>query len=161
MGSVDGEDDWWTVAKPAIEARMSRYSATETHFALLSIGEKRLPLLESELASITERLSAIELAVNTGEGKSTTLSDGFVIAEDEDGLEVQRETTLFAIENLRTELADEALKLKRQAAENVRRRHNYVPFAITIMRHLAAQGKLMPMITAAEQKRAASTGVKA
>ena len=39
LGSIPEDDSastWTTVAGPAIEARMGRYSATETHFALMS-----------------------------------------------------------------------------------------------------------------------------
>ena len=41
----DSGDNWLSVAKPAIEARMNRYSSTETHFALLSVRQKKSTLV--------------------------------------------------------------------------------------------------------------------
>lgn len=60
---------------------MNRYSASETHFALLSIGEKRKIVLENELIVLTSRLATIDLAVSTGEGKSSVLGDGYTIGK--------------------------------------------------------------------------------
>lgn len=153
LGEVTDGSDWWGVAKPAIEARMNRYSQSETHFALLSIGEKRLTMIESELASITQRLAAIEMAANTGHGRTSVLPDGFQLAGDDSGLETQRETTLIELESLRGELADETEKLKKQADENVRRKHNYVPLAIALIRLLAQTGKLVSIVDTARARR--------
>lgn len=58
---------------------MNRYSATETHFALLTIEEQRKASLESEMSALTSRLGAIDLAVTTGEGKSSVLLDGIFL----------------------------------------------------------------------------------
>ena len=105
LGEVGGAGaDWWSVAQPAIEARMSRYSQSETHFALLSIGEKRSTVLETEIVAITARLSAIEMASSTGQGRATVLADGYQLAGDDTGLLSQRESTLLELETLRGEL---------------------------------------------------------
>ena len=133
---------------------MSRYSASETHFALLSVGEQRKTILETELSAMTIRLSALDLAVRTGEGKSSVLSDGFLIADGADAIAQQRGSTLAALESLKGELEDEFTKLRKQKEENVRRRHNYVPMAIALLRQLAGKRKLAGLITAAEQRRA-------
>ena len=45
VGDV-GNASWLDVARPAIEERMSRYSASETHFALMSIGKMKSSLLQ-------------------------------------------------------------------------------------------------------------------
>jgi hypothetical protein len=90
---------------------MSRYSATETHFALLSIGEKRKTLLESEVTALTSRLSALDLAVSTGSGKSSILPDGFQIADSTDALAEQRSATIAALDTVKADLEDEIRKL--------------------------------------------------
>jgi Ubiquitin carboxyl-terminal hydrolases len=122
---------------------MSRYSATETHFALLTIGEKRSTVLENELNAITSRLATIEVALSSG--------------QNQDSLVAERESALAEMESIRSELADETLKLKRQAEENVRRKHNYVPLAMALLKHLAKRGKLNDMVASAEQRRANSS----
>lgn len=65
LGTYDEGRDWLAVAKPAIEARMNRYSATETHFALLSIGEKKKLKLENELITLTSKLSLLDSEGNS------------------------------------------------------------------------------------------------
>jgi Ubiquitin carboxyl-terminal hydrolases len=122
---------------------MSRYSATETHFALLTIGEKRSTVLENELNAITSRLATIEVALSSG--------------QNQDSLVAERESALAEMESIRSELADETLKLKRQAEENIRRKHNYVPLAMALLKHLAKRGKLNDMVASAEQRRANSS----
>lgn len=136
---------------------MSRYSATETHFALLSIGEKRKTLLESEVTALSSRLSALDLAVSTGSGKSSILPDGFQIADSTDALAEQRSATIAALDTVKADLEDEIRKLVMQREENVRRRHNYVPMAVALVRQLAGKSKLSGLITAADQRRAASS----
>lgn len=56
--------DWLSVAKPAIEARMSRYNASETHFALMSIKKSRVSELKSEIAAAEARLAYLESGGN-------------------------------------------------------------------------------------------------
>jgi hypothetical protein len=36
--------------------------------------------------------------------------------------------------------------------ENVRRRHNYIPFAVTLFKHLAQAGLLRGMVSRADEK---------
>lgn len=110
---------------------------------MLTIGEKRSAVLENELNAITSRLATIEVAISSGQDQDSSLV-------------LQRETAIAEIESIRSDLADEALKLKRQTEENIRRKHNYVPLAIALLKHLAAEGKLADMVTTAEQRRAAN-----
>ncbi|CAM6004477.1 unnamed protein product [Sphagnum balticum] len=51
-------------------------------------------------------------------------------------------------------LADERARRAQQQAENVRRRHNYVPFIVELLRCLAEDGKLVPLVQQVSEKRA-------
>ena len=132
---------------------MNRYSATETHFALLSIGEHRSCIIEREAEALNLRLSALDAAVSTGAGRSTTLADGYTIADDSDGLADQRGVTIAALDFLAVRLEEHTKKLDRQKMENVRRRHNYVPMAIVLLRELAKAGQLSPLVAAAKERK--------
>jgi ubiquitin carboxyl-terminal hydrolase L5 len=140
--------------------RMNRYSASETHFALLSIGEQKKSVLELGISALSSRLSALDLVVTTGDGKSSVLPDGFVFADSTDGLAEQRGATIAALDNLKVELDIENEKLRRQKEENVRRRHNYIPMAVSLLRHLAAKGKLSGLISSANDRRALAVANK-
>ena len=48
--------------------------------------------------------------------------------------------------------ASEDAKAARWKQENVRRRHNYVPFLVNLLKELAAAKKLKPLIDAAKAK---------
>lgn len=78
---------------------------------------------------------------------------GFTVAADENALSEQRESTISALENIRNEIEDELIKLKKQKEENVRRRHNYIPLAITLLRQLAAKRKLSELVKSSEERR--------
>ena len=139
---------------------MNRYSASETHFALLSIGEQRKNVLELGIIALSGRLSALDLAVTTGDGKSSVLPDGFILANSPDGVAEQRGATIAALDNLKVELDIEKEKLRRQKEENVRRRHNYIPMAVSLLRHLAAKGQLTGLIISANDRRASAIANK-
>ncbi len=50
------------------------------------------------------------------------------------------------IDHLQTLIADEDLKADRYRKENVRRRHNYIPFIVELLKILAKEGKLVPLV---------------
>lgn len=119
---------------------MSQYAATENHFALMSIGEKKSTLLEAEINSLVDRLNVVDIAA---------------AAQPNEELERERATSLGVLESLRAELASEREKEANQAQENIRRRHNYVPLIIELLKGLSKKGALDPLITAAQSKRVA------
>jgi len=146
----DVEGDWWKVAQPAIEARMNRYSAAETHFALMSVCEKRSGVLEKEIAELTSQIEVIDGVAGGGElgpdGTAAMIDLG------------ARESILGTIETLRMELLDENTKTAKQREENVRRRHNYLPMIIDLLKGLSKKGALDGMIDAAQKAKQTSGG---
>lgn len=47
---------------------------------------------------------------------------------------------------------DEDAKRKRQKVENVRRKHNYLPLIVQLLRMLGEKGQLLPMYEKAKQR---------
>ena len=58
---------------------------------------------------------------------------------------------------VQSELAQEEQKRAQWKLENVRRRHNYVPFIINFLKVLAERGELMPLVEAAKKRRKGSS----
>ncbi len=55
---------------------------------------------------------------------------------------------------LREQLEEETMKEERYAKENIRRRHNYLPLAFSLLTNLAKAGKLLDIRAAALNKSA-------
>ena len=58
------------------------------------------------------------------------------------------------IEDLKAKIADEDRKRERWQVENTRRRHNWIPLCVELMKVLAKQGKLESTIKEAKEKKA-------
>ncbi|XP_058061700.1 ubiquitin carboxyl-terminal hydrolase isozyme L5 [Anopheles bellator] len=56
------------------------------------------------------------------------------------------------VERLRLLIEDELAKRKRYKMENVRRKHNYLPFIVELLKLLAQNGQLMPLYEKAKQR---------
>ena len=123
-------ENWVSVAKPAIEERMSKFSQNETAFALLTICEKKETILNKELIRLNDSL------MNTSVG-----------APDRSRIEAE-------ISAIQSELELEAKKLVRDRQENVRRKHNYLQFIMVLLGALSKKGKLNGMISSYKNKRA-------
>lgn len=124
--NIGAGEDWIQVAKPAIEERMAKFSASETAFALLTICEKKGTILNREL----ERLQSLLTAAGTSSE-----------------IEVQ-------INEVQSEIEAENRKRERDRQENARRKHNYLQFIMVLLQTLAKKGKLEGMISANRTKRA-------
>ena len=51
-----------------------------------------------------------------------------------------------------SEIAMETQKAEQWKIENRRRKHNYVPFIVNLLKILAERGELMPLVDAAKKK---------
>lgn len=131
--------DWLQVAKPAIEARMQRYASSETHFALLTVRPSRSVLLQQEIQVLQERLTSMSIA--------------------EEG-DVMMSELRSQLDDLQSRLSYELSNQERQRQENIRRKHNYIPFVMTLLRLLAKKGLLQGMIDNAKTRSEATVGVK-
>jgi ubiquitin carboxyl-terminal hydrolase L5 len=56
------------------------------------------------------------------------------------------------IQRLLMLIDDEETKRQRQKVENVRRKHNYLPLIVELLRMLAQKGQLLPMYEKAKQR---------
>jgi len=56
------------------------------------------------------------------------------------------------IARLRLLMEEEACKIRRYRSENIRRKHNYLPLIVEILKTLAKEGQLMPLYEKAKQR---------
>jgi len=126
-------DNWLDKARPAIQERIEKYSTKEIRFNLLALCKNRTEVLTKELATLTARKTQLTSSPSNQETKQalTTVEDN--IAQTKQAMQ-----------------AEEA-KFAAWKAENVRRRHNYVPFIYNLLKVLAEKNKLADLVEKASK----------
>jgi len=125
LGAVAVDANWIDIARPVIEKRIAKYSSDEIHFNLMAIVSDLRIQYRRQIEELTVHAGAME-------------TDDFV-AE---------------INRLESLVADEEQKLTKYQIENIRRRHNYLPFIVELLKVLAEQGKLVEITERAKLKAA-------
>jgi len=131
LGAVVEGGHWTDLAKSTIEERITKYSQSEIRFNLMSVVENKMQAYQKELALVQ-------------------VQRGNVNADDT----VQMEALTTKTKELEDGIAQEEERRRRWKMENVRRQHNYVPFIVSMLRMLAKEKKLKPLVdkALAEQK---------
>ncbi|KAH8364440.1 ubiquitin carboxyl-terminal hydrolase isozyme L5 [Drosophila biarmipes] len=125
LGEIRPEQNWIDVVRPIIEKRMQRYSDGEIHFNLMALISDRQRIYEQQIDKL---LNPAPNAMDTEEDRQTEIS------------------------SLRTYIQYEIQKKKRYKVENVRRKHNYLPFIVELLKMLGETGQLMPIYEKAKQR---------
>ncbi|SPP76852.1 ubiquitin carboxyl-terminal hydrolase isozyme L5 [Drosophila guanche] len=125
LGEIKPDQNWIDVVRPIIEKRMQRYSDGEIHFNLMALISDRQRIYEKQIDKL---LNPAADAMDTEEDRQTEIS------------------------SLRSYIQYEIQKKKRYKVENVRRKHNYLPFIVELLKMLGETGQLMPIYEKAKQR---------
>ncbi|XP_061400715.1 ubiquitin carboxyl-terminal hydrolase isozyme L5 [Musca vetustissima] len=125
LGAIADGQNWIDVVRPIIEKRMNKYSEGEIHFNLMAIVSDRQKIYQQQ----------IDKLLSGGSGEAMETDD--------------RETE---IAKLRSLIDNEVEKRKRYRIENIRRKHNYLPFIVELLKMLGERGQLMPIYEKAKQR---------
>jgi ubiquitin carboxyl-terminal hydrolase L5 len=139
------QTDWLKSVKPILEKRIQSYTAGEIHFNLMAIVSDRRKIYEKEIAKLDAKK---ELAAQ----KIQSLLAGDVGEAMEDDLPNDPESLQLVIEESETtaaelyqSIANENARIEAYRLENIRRRHNYLPLIMGLLKVLARKGKLVPL----------------
>lgn len=146
-------EDWLSVAGPAIQARIERYSSSEIRFNLMAIVRNKKDLLTEKLTQREAELAAVEGAISGNEAMDTTAVSHFQLATGAEALQEQRTSIQQEMQQIQSDIGDEEAKFAKWRLENIRRKHNYIPFVVNLLRMLAERGHLQPMVEKAQQNR--------
>uniref|UniRef100_A0A6Q2X830 ubiquitinyl hydrolase 1 n=1 Tax=Esox lucius TaxID=8010 RepID=A0A6Q2X830_ESOLU len=124
---VCNQDDWINAVRPVIEKRIQKYSEGEIRFNLMAIVSDRKMIYERKIAELQVQL-AEEEPMDTDQN-STLLSS------------IQSEIAKYQLL-----IDEENQKLKRYKIENIRRKHNYLPFIMELLKTLAEYQQLIPLV---------------
>lgn len=127
-------EDWVQYAIPVIQKRMQRYASSELRFTLLACISDRRMTLQRQVDALT-----------------------VILAEDEANL---TEAAAAEISRLTEAISAEDEKLARYKRENARRRHNYIPMLIELLKILGERGQLNALVDSAIEKARQRQAVK-
>lgn len=125
-----GTESWIAAVRPEIQKRMSKFKPGEIHFNLMAIVKDRRLACGEEIEKLESEIKEIESKSDEGPQ---------MMAQESIAAKTSR------VKVLKEEIEKEEAKRARWAIENKRRRHNYVPFIVALLRRLAKENKLAEM----------------
>ncbi|XP_050722838.1 ubiquitin carboxyl-terminal hydrolase isozyme L5-like [Eriocheir sinensis] len=125
LGPIAPGTDWLSVVQPVIQRRIQKYSEGEIHFNLMAIVSDRKMVMEKKISQLQKEIEESGMDSSSQEEELT---------------------------QLRAALETEENKRARWRIENIRRKHNYLPLIVNMMKILAEEGKLLPIYHTAREK---------
>mmetsp|Transcript_2264 Transcript_2264/g.7545 ORF Transcript_2264/g.7545 Transcript_2264/m.7545 type:complete len:350 (-) Transcript_2264:316-1365(-) len=144
LGAVDdaAPSGWFATVRPAIQERFEAYSKERITFTLLALVRNRKDAAMEAAAAAESELASVEAEVAAAAGGG----DGVA------ALEARRGELQATIAAARRTVEAEEEKFRAWKAENVRRKHNWVPLIAELLKVCAEAGKLPAMRESARTK---------
>jgi len=143
------DENWLEKAGPEIQKRIERYARSEIRFNLMALTVNRLQVYGEQIAALEKQKEVLSGQLSAAEaGQPTTTDDSAELLKEKlVHVEVRLAETQQAI-------LEEQEKRRQWKLENIRRRHNYIPFIMQMLHILAEKGQLLGMIEKAKEKEA-------
>uniref|UniRef100_A0A6M2DXE4 Ubiquitin carboxyl-terminal hydrolase n=1 Tax=Xenopsylla cheopis TaxID=163159 RepID=A0A6M2DXE4_XENCH len=125
LGPVANNQDWLDVVRPIIEKRIHKYNAGEIHFNLMALVSDRKMIYDRKITLLQKQMEDSGMETDDVQSEITRLK---MLIEEEDA------------------------KIKRYQMENIRRKHNYLPLIIELLKMLASDGQLLPLYEKAKKR---------
>lgn len=147
LGEIKPEQNWIDVVRPIIEKRMQRYSDGEIHFNLMALISDRQRIYEQQIEKL---LNPAANAMDTEEDRQTEINSLRSYIQ----YEIEKKKRYKAITFIYIYIKFGCIhkNFLSWQVENVRRKHNYLPFIVELLKMLGETGQLLPIYEKAKQR---------
>ncbi|DBA96223.1 hypothetical protein WJX82_005761 [Trebouxia sp. C0006] len=146
------EDDWLDKAVPAITERTERYSKSEIRFNLMAVIKNRKDAYNQDMEALQKLQDKIQLRMSEeADSKGASSMDTDDLPAGQDALQQKLHQVQEELSRVQQQLEQETEKRQDWHNENIRRKHNYIPFLFNFLKTLADKKQLEPLIQKARQ----------